>query len=476
LITSKFILIIVVLSIGASCFSQSRIDSVMGKIDPQKWSATIERKVEKIQDKLIAKSQKTLGKLQKQEEKVYRKMLRGKDSLQARMALADIKNKYKTLEDKINDTSLANKVTLYIPKLDTLSTALKFLDQQGVTGRVKEALTKTQSLQNKFQQAEEIKKFIRERKQQVKEQMEKLGLTKQLKGFNKEAYYYSAAINEYKGLLKNSKKAERKALQWLSKTKLFKDFMRRNSMLASLFRMSGDPDDPFNVTGVAGLQTRAQVNNLIQQQVAAGGPDAQQQFRQNLQDAQSQLNQLKNKINQSGGRSGGDMMPDGFKPNHQKTKTFFQRLEYGTNVQTQKASNFFPVISDIGLSVGYKLSDKSIVGIGASYKMGLGRGWNNIHFSSEGIGLRSFIDWKIKGSFWVSGGYERNYRPDAEVSGSNPPWGTGVQQSGLIGFSKVISLKTKFFKKTSLKLLWDFLSYDQAPRTQPIVFRVGYNF
>ena len=52
----------------------------------------------------------------------------------------------------------------------------------------------------------------------------------------------------------------------------------------------------------------------------------------------------------------------------------------------------------------------------------------------------------------------------------------GWQQSGLIGISKVISLKTKLFKKTSIKLLWDFLSYQQMPRTQPVIFRAGYNF
>jgi hypothetical protein len=49
------------------------------------------------------------------------------------------------------------------------------------------------------------------------------------------------------------------------------------------------------------------------------------------------------------------------------------------------------------------------------------------------------------------------------------------QQSGLIGISKVVSVKSKFFKNTKLQLLWDFLSYQQVPQNQAIVFRVGYN-
>ena len=50
------------------------------------------------------------------------------------------------------------------------------------------------------------------------------------------------------------------------------------------------------------------------------------------------------------------------------------------------------------------------------------------------------------------------------------------QQSGLLGLSKVLDVKNKYFKKTKLQLLWDFLSYQQAPRTQPVVFRIGYAF
>jgi hypothetical protein len=70
-------------------------------------------------------------------------------------------------------------------------------------------------------------------------------------------------------------------------------------------------------------------------------------------------------------------------------------------MQTQKATNYFPVTSDLGLSLGYKLNDKSVIGFGASYKVGMGRAWNHISITSEGAGLRSFVDWKIKREFLV---------------------------------------------------------------------------
>jgi hypothetical protein len=86
---------------------------------------------------------------------------------------------------------------------------------------------------------------------------------------------------------------------------------------------------------------------------------------------------------------------------------------------------------------------------------------------------------KLKGSFYVSGGFEYNYQPmnaDSLSSNSGMHWNeiSSWQQSGLVGISKVVSIKSKFFKKTKLQLMWDFLSYQQLPRTQPMKFRVGY--
>jgi hypothetical protein len=120
------------------------------------------------------------------------------------------------------------------------------------------------------------------------------------------------------------------------------------------------------------------------------------------------------------------------------------------------------------------MNDKSIIGIGAAYKLGWGHNFRSIRLTQEGAGLRSFVDWKIKGSFWISGGYEMNYKT-AFNSIDQLKTLNAWQQSGLLGVSKKVSLKTKFFKNTKLQLLWDFLSYRQVPRTQPIVFRVGYS-
>jgi len=473
---SHKLLLPLLLLVSTLVYSQTSVDSVLAKIDPQKWSASVEKKMSRLEDKIIAKSEKTLQRLQSQEEKIYERQLGTKDSVEARLKLIEIQSKYKSLQEKLkNPSSLApSSVRQYIPHLDTLKTAFKLLDQNNSTAYIRNALSNIESLDNKFQQAEEIKQFIRERRDQLQQQLEQLGLLKDLKKINKEVYYYSEQLKEYRNILSDPDKIEKKAIELLSKTKVFQDFMRKNSMLASLFRMPGDPNDPAYIASLAGLQTRVQVNNLLQQQIGAGGLNGQQQFRQGLQQAQSQLNQLKNKIVQAGGGSSDDILPQGFKPNNQKTKSFLKRLEYGTNIQAQRSTYFFPATTDLGLSIGYKLNDKSIIGIGASYKVGLGHGWNHMELSSQGAGLRSYVDWKLKGSIWISGGYEMNYKSEFKSIDQLKNL-TAWSQSGLLGISKVFDIKSKFFKKTKLQLLWDFLSYQQVPRTQAIIFRIGYN-
>jgi len=215
-------------------YSQTHLDSLLGNIDPQKWSAAVEKKIGKLEDKIVARSEKTLRRLQQQEERIYRKQLSTKDSPdsyreEARLKLTEIQSKYTDLENKLKTPTsiLPNSAKQYLPHLDTLKTAFKFLDQQNATANVKNALSKIESFEGKMQQAEEIKKFIRERREQLKQQLEQLGLVKELKKFNKEAWYCSEQLKGYKKILSDPNKVEKKAIEILSKTKLFQDFMRK---------------------------------------------------------------------------------------------------------------------------------------------------------------------------------------------------------------------------------------------------------
>jgi hypothetical protein len=63
-----------------------------------------------------------------------------------------------------------------------------------------------------------------------------------------------------------------KGLSLLNKLLAFTQFMKQYGESASLFRLS---DNYFTPQNLAGLQTRAQVQQQIQNQLASGGPNAQ---------------------------------------------------------------------------------------------------------------------------------------------------------------------------------------------------------
>ena len=324
-------------------------------------------------------------------------------------------------------------------------------------------------VQNKLDQTAAIQQYLQQRQQYLQQQLDQFGLTSQLRKYKETVYYYRAQMDEYKKAWEDPSLLEAKAMDLLSKTQVFRDFFNKHSELAGLFRLPGSNSDPAN-GALAGLQTRSMLQQDLQQRFGAG-PNMQQTMQQSIGAAQSQLSQAKDKLNNLLNKGGGDAGMPNFKPNNQKTKSFLQRLEFGSNVQSAKSNYFFPVTTDLGASVGYKITDKSVAGVGMSYKVGWGKDFRNIVVSHQGLGLRSFLDVKIKGGFWLSGGGELNYRAafkDFSELNDFTPW----QKSALLGVSKKYSVGKK--RKGNAQLLYDFLHKQQVPETQALVFRVGY--
>jgi hypothetical protein len=484
------LILLILLCCNGFCYSlQAQDSTVIDRIAgfPGRFFDKITRKTTSLEDQLTRNTEKYLQRLYRREQKLKRKLSKI-DSTGAADLFRDSEQQYAKLTSKVVDNSPStggDRGEAYLPYVDSLKTSLSFLQQNNrlIPGgneaqqKIKSSLSSVNSLQSKLQQSDQVKAFVQQRQQQIKQALNRYtnlpgSITNTYKDFSKDLYYYSAQIKEYRELLNNPDKLTQKALALLTRMDAFKAFMQQNSQLAGLF---GVPANYGSAQSLAGLQTRAQTQALIQNQLASAGPNAQQMLQQNLQAAQAQLNTLKERINRLGSGSADMDVPD-FKPNQQKIRSFRKRLEYGTNMQTTKSSYFFPTTTDLGLSVGYKINDNSTIGIGASYKVGWGKDIRHIDVSSQGASVRSFLDIKLKGSFFASGGYEYNYQPVAYLPGINPgdkvmPW----QQSGLLGISKIVSLKSKLFKKTKLQLLWDFLSYQQTPKKQPVIFRVGYS-
>jgi hypothetical protein len=453
---------------------------------PGKLLGRIQSKVAGANDQLTRQTQRYLAKMARREDKLRQK-LAATDSTAAKNLFGGSAQQYADLSNHIQSDSGSRSTSFsgtYHPYLDSLQGSVAFLKQNpqlvnaggNNLSQLQGASSQLQALQAKMGDADAAKAFVQQRQQQIGAYLAQhtdlqplLGST--YAGMKQDVYYYSQQLRQYKEMWDNPDQLEQKALGLLNKLPAFQTFMQKNSMLAGLFRLPGNYG---STAALSGLQTKDQIAQQIQSQVSANGPGGTAALQTNLESAESQLDNYKSKLGSLGSGNGDMDMPD-FKPNDQRTRTFWKRLEYGANFQTTRNNYMFPTVTDFGFSLGYRLGHSNIVGVGASYKLGWGNGINHIAFSSQGVGLRSFLQIKIKGSFSASGGFEYNY---------NTPF-TSYQQikqlqywtkSGLIGVTKTISMKSRIFKKTSLSLLWDFLSYQAVPKTQPIVFRLGYTF
>ncbi|MEO8820895.1 MAG: hypothetical protein ABI374_08650 [Ginsengibacter sp.] len=477
----KYFLLMLVFFISTNCIAQS-VDSLSAEVQniPDKFYSKVEKKYSSIDKNLSKKSIKYLKKLQKQENRINKKLL-VLDSLSVNGNEA-VTQKYegfiqgfKEKKVKLGNVNL-NEYNSYI---DTLTTSLSFLKKQGNNDKTALPIAKLDELKDKFNQSAEVNQFIAQRKQQIQQLLSKYtqlpgSLKKQYEKLTKTAYYYKAQVNEYKTMLKDPDKMEETALNVLRTVPAFQKFVQKNSQLASLFNLPGSNLNADATQALAGLQTRTSVQGLIQQRIASGGPNAMAQVQQNLQNAQAQLSELKDKLLKASGIgsiSGTADMPD-FKPNTQKTKPFLKRLEYGFNVQFSKNNTWVPSSANLALSLGYKINDKSSAGIGLSYDIGMGT-LQHIQISNQGIGLRSYLEWKIKKQIYATGGYELNYNSgfkNIEQLKNENAW----QKSALIGISKKYKISKKV--KGNMQLLYDFLARNHTPGSQPVIFRVGYIF
>lgn len=418
-----------------------------------KSSASYERKISNY-------SQKLLSRFNKEERRIKRKLQR-----------IDPQKSGEIFKDSIRVFSNSLKKRIYSRQpfsayMDTTLLTLKFLDKTGINHqKLLAASGNLESLQGKLQLTENIQNYIRTRKKELQQQLlEYGGFTRNFQRLSKQAYYYREQLNEYKSLYEHPSKLENKAISALKQLPAYNEFIQKNSLIGSLFNL---PSDYNETRGLEGLQTRNLTDQLITQRLGTDAV-ARAAVTQQMEQARDQLNELKNKFSSLGNTG---EIPDvpGFKPNALKTKSFLQRLEYGGNIQFQRNTSYYPTTSDIAAQVGYKFHKNGSAGLGLAYKLGLGQGWNHVVFTHQGIGLRSFADWKIKGTFYLNGGYELNY---TKVFNSVRELRGNWQKSTLIGVSKKYKINSKL--KGNILVLYDFLAADQHPPTNKFKIRFGY--
>ncbi|WP_421977247.1 hypothetical protein [Roseivirga seohaensis] len=86
------------------------------------------------------------------------------------------------------------------------------------------------------------------------------------------------------------------------------------------------------------------------------------------------------------------------KPNLYKGDPFLKRIKWGGNFQVNKKE---PVSVDIALQASYLLNKRARVGAGASYRVTVGKNFQQIDFKDQVFGTRTFLDYTIYKSIYL---------------------------------------------------------------------------
>lgn len=317
---------------------QDRVDKVINI--PTRFIGKIQHKTVHLDAQLTRQTEKYLQRLEKQEKNLIKKLAKI-DHAKAQQLFATAEGQYSKLVNKItNPPVIPNNIVSgeYQPYADSIRASLAFLAQddkilstsKAMRDKIKSSLSHVNQLDAKLRYADEVKAFITQRKEQIKNALKgyvKLptSLTRSFNNYKSEAYYYTAQVKEYRDAFnKEPEKLVKKGLTLLNKLPAYQEFIKQHGELAGFFNLPPTYENPGNL---AGLQTKTQVVQMIQSQLSSAGSNGIQILQQNLQAGQAALSNLKDKVKQLGPGSGDMDLPD-FKPDNQKTKCFWKRLDH----------------------------------------------------------------------------------------------------------------------------------------------------
>jgi hypothetical protein len=446
--------------------------------------------------KMNAEATRRLQAIQQQEAKLEKHL--PKEELEKALQLKDELNKKLDALAGITQAPDSLLKTMfkgqYFARFDSLETLFKFaLPKTGDLTIIKDAESQIQRLKAELAMLDDCEKWLANREQQWKQllsanPLEKLQLPKAFGKWQEEALAYKMQVEHYKETIKDPQKIETEALKLLNKLPAFQEFMSKNSELARLFGPPGGSSGTGLPQGtpIPGLQTRQTLAQELQNRFGANALQSGGALQQQLQNGMDQLSQqqtpsLQNilpELNIStsiGNGNVGEMTPKQQEHAALKSKTFKERVEFGWNLQNAMRMQDFPAIRDVGLSLGYKMNPRSVIGVGVAYKFALGESWKNVEWTHEGVGLRSFLDWRISSAgskllqnIWITGGFEINYwsRIANDVRWKDLAW----EKSGLVGVTRKIKIGKKGGK---IQILYDVLDFKYPLNIQNFKIRLG---
>lgn len=341
---------------------------------------------------------------------------------------------------------------------------------------------KLNSLDSKSNQSSYINDLISQRTNGLKNiQSGAKGKVSGFTGIEKQVFYAKSKLGVYKQISEDPSIAEEKALEYLQGLEGFDKSLQQNDALSQFAGKNPSSSDLEKM----GIQTKQQVTANLQKKFGGDLSGLQQnmggqvkQFQDKLQNVKSAKNSLK-ETKQSANQLRNINKPS-FKVNQMRGLPFRQRIEKQYNWQTSRATiDGKPAMMQLSAMAGFKHTPKLTYGAGIATSIGLGQNWNNIKFSLQGIGIRTFASWQWQYGIGAYTGYERMFRQTAFISNAketipalelNTHNTKNYTEAVLIGLTKSYRINHKW--NGSLQLLYDVWWRDKGLRS-PIQLRLA---
>lgn len=421
-------------------------------------------------NKKLERRQKHLLKKLSKKEKRFAKKLLNKDSL-SYVIYSRQPGNFDSIAKFSNADSNAFKNKWYssTPNIDTVKRIQKFLATGDVTDQSR--LSNLEVLQRKLSYRQYIGQLIDKRIKELSR------ISPQNSGINCQAikkisYYGQEKINAIKALEDEPSRAEQRALEYLEGQKDF-----NQAISSSNLNEKSNGSESFKSQLYDDLQKK--FNDQFDGLASGLGKNVSD-YSKSLQNATVKLKsakQFQNSINQARQSSESVL---GFKVNPMRCKPFLQRLEKQFTWQVNRASanGMTPSILQLAGMVGFRQSPKLTTGVGVGIGIGLGQNFSNIHFSFQGLSVRTYVNYKIALGISAYVGYERTLKLPSVIANNENLKASELihnnhnyQESALLGLTERYMISQKL--NGAIQLLYDFWWKDNDRKT-PFILRIAF--
>ncbi|HET8573941.1 MAG TPA: hypothetical protein VFL76_08725, partial [Edaphocola sp.] len=303
-----------------------------------------------------------------------------------------------------------------------------------------------------------------------------------------------AKAQSWKQLADDPDAAEEKAYEYLQGIQGFNNYLNTGN---KAFGGLGNNPSVADLQRL-GYQTKDMVSKSLQQQFGDNLDKARQQISQQLAAYQKDLSEVTGKVKEARSLLGdAKNSAIGLKPSLQHIQQpafknpmrgvpFPLRWQPRYDFQTSRATGSRPALLSFSAGLAYRQTPKLKMGLGLAADIGMGKDWQHLRISYEGLSLRAFADYEMIFGIAVEGGYERAFRPVSrpylQNDGTTPTQsksGNNIiqktfgsqQQAAYVGLMKSYRINSKW--NGAFMIGYNFL-YRQYGLGTPLMIRIGW--